>query len=269
MLFVCPKCKQKLNIVGSSAVCPSGHSYDRSRKGYYNLLLSQGGYHGDNREMVLARRRFLDGGFYRPLALAVAELVSEYTECGGELLDMGCGEGYYTEFIAKVLADKQGKISVSGFDISKEAVMCACGRGSDVQYAVAGSYDMPVADASVDTAVNMFSPLAVDEINRVLKPTGVFIMAIPGEEHLFGLKSKLYSKPYKNTVQDTAIPGLQLVCDRSISYQIELNSAEEIKSLFAMTPYAYRTDSEGRERLNRLESLVTDVDFRVFVYRKI
>ena len=269
MLFVCPKCKQKLNIIGSSAVCPSGHSYDRSRKGYYNLLLSQGGYHGDNREMVLARRRFLDGGFYEPLAKTVAELVSEYTERGGQVLDMGCGEGYYTDFISRALVDKHGESSVSGFDISREAIVCACGRGSGVQYAVAGSYDMPVADAAVDTAVNMFSPLAVDEINRVLKPTGVFVMAIPGDEHLFGLKSKLYSKPYKNTVQDTAIPGLHLVCDRPISYQIELDSAEEIKALFAMTPYAYRTDSEGRERLNSLKSLATEVDFRVFVYKKI
>ena len=70
MKFVCPKCMRPL-VVGERGVatCSGGHSFDRARDGYYNLLLSNaGGTHGDNREMLEARRRFLDTGAYKPLA---------------------------------------------------------------------------------------------------------------------------------------------------------------------------------------------------------
>ena len=104
MNFICPKCKGALTVTdGGVAKCPLGHSYDRAKEGYYNLLLSSaGGVHGDNREMVQARRAFLDTGAYLPLARRVAELASEHTPDGGLLLDCGCGEGFYTHTINKI-----------------------------------------------------------------------------------------------------------------------------------------------------------------------
>jgi 23S rRNA (guanine745-N1)-methyltransferase len=90
MLFVCPICNKQLNIDGGkSAVCASGHSFDKSRKGYYNLLVGRGGAHGDNREMVLARRAFLARGFYEPLASFVAESVASLIGEGASVLDAG------------------------------------------------------------------------------------------------------------------------------------------------------------------------------------
>ena len=196
MLFVCPKCKQKLNILNGVAVCASGHSYDRSKKGYYNLLLAnKGGTHGDNKEMLIARRTFLDGGYYEPLATAVARAVCEHTSRGGAVLDIGCGEGYYTDYVERALRERDGLSRVSGFDISKDAAALVHRRNPNIECAVAGAYSMPVADGSVDTAVNMFAPLALDEILRALKPRGTFIMAIPAENHLFALKSVLYDTP--------------------------------------------------------------------------
>ncbi len=268
MLFVCPKCKEKLNIQGVSAVCKNGHTYDRNKKGFYNLFLSNtGGVHGDNKLMVESRRRFLDGGYYDRLAEKVASLVCEHTPHGGAVLDIGCGEGYYTSIIERRLAALGKTASVAGFDISKEAVAFAKRRNAAVEFAVAGAYDMPLADKSVDTAVNMFSPLAPAEIFRVLKPSGIFIMAIPAEEHLFGLKELLYDTPYKNTVADTALDGFELVADNEVRYTLSLADRDDISALFGMTPYAYRTGSIGRERIEHAEQLVTDAHFRVFVYR--
>ncbi len=253
-----------------SAICKNGHSYDRNKRGFYNLFLSnKGGTHGDNKLMVDSRRRFLDSGYYSELARSVAQKVLQYTQDGVAVLDIGCGEGYYTDFIQRS-ATEQGKLlSVSGFDISKDAIALAKRRNADVEFAVAGAYDMPVANCTVDTAVNMFSPLAKDEILRVLKPYGKFIMAIPAEEHLFGLKELLYETPYKNTVSDTELSGFKLISDSEVRYTIHMNSREEISALFAMTPYAYRTGSAGRERVERAEQLSTDVHFRIFVYEKL
>ena len=93
MHFCCPNCMGKLNISDKVALCERGHSFDRARGGYYNLLVGNtGGVHGDNKEMVLARRAFLGGGYYAPLANRIAELVATHTEPGGCLLDAGAGE---------------------------------------------------------------------------------------------------------------------------------------------------------------------------------
>lgn len=273
MLFVCPKCMKKL-IASERGVasCENGHSYDRSREGYYNLLLgSVGGTHGDNKEMIEARRAFLSLGHYRPLAEAIADLAIKYMPRGGVLLDAGLGEGYYTEIIAEKLngeADLDSPLIV-GFDISKDAVKRASRRRGISELAVAGSYHMPISDSSCDILVNTFSPLAVEETRRVLRNGGKFIFAFPAEEHLFGLKEKIYDLPYKNSPRDTALAGFSLVEDRELKYEIHLSLAEDIKALFMMTPYAYRTDALGRERVLSLKELKTEVHFKILVYEKL
>lgn len=269
MKFVCPKCGKKLNIEEGRAVCENGHSYDRAKGGYYNLLLSQkGGVHGDNKDMVLARRAFLSAGYYAPLARYVATQVSEYTPTRGSVLDAGAGEGYYTDVIERTLYDRDGVSDVSAFDISKDAVREIGKKNPRISLAVAGSYHMPVADESIDTVVNTFSPLALSETRRVLKSGGHFIMAIPGENHLFGLKEAIYETPYKNVVEDTALEGFELIEDEPLTYKIGLDTPEAVRDLFMMTPYAYRTKPQDRDKILSLPSLDTEVDFRVFVYKK-
>lgn len=268
MHFSCPVCGGKLNILEERAVCSSGHSFDRSRYGYYNLLPS-GGSHGDNKDMVLARRKFLSGGFYEPLARRIAELALQNTPIRGSLLDAGAGEGYYTDIIERAFMMMYRKSDVSAFDISKDAVREICKKNPRITSVVAGSYHMPIADGEFDTVVNTFSPLALEETRRVLKSGGAFIMAIPGEMHLYELKALIYDTPYKNTVEDTALEGFELILDAPLTYDIYLGNAENVQNLFMMTPYAYRTNSIGRERVLSAESLKCTADFRIFVYRKV
>ncbi len=266
MKFVCPKCSSPLSVAeGGAAKCINNHSFDRAAAGYYNLLLSNaGGTHGDNREMVRARRDFLDTGAYKPLADKLSELVRKYVT-GGDVLDIGCGEGYYTDAVERALSERG--VQVHGFDISRDAVKYAAKRNPRLSLSVAGAYRMPTADRSFDCAVNMFSPLAPEEIRRTLKEGGIFIMAIPAENHLFGLKSAAYARPYKNTVRDTALEGFELLETERVSYTLTLDSNEAIRSLFMMTPYAYRTPREDRDRVLALSSLETDVEFLIFVYK--
>ena len=270
MNFVCPKCYGKLNIKESgTAVCDKGHSYDRSRYGYYNLLLtSTGGVHGDNREMVDARRAFLDTGAYLPLADKLSELALRHITDGGIFLDIGCGEGYYTERIMNALSSSGKSIDAIAFDISKDAVKYSARKCKSATVAVASAYKMPIADGSVDLAVNVFSPLAREETHRVLKRGGKFIMAIPDRRHLLGLKSVLYKTPYENEVDDTALEGFSLVATQRVAYKITLTDKKAIGDLFMMTPYAYRTPKAAREGLALMESLTTEIEFIVFVYEK-
>ena len=267
MIFACPKCMGKLTECGGSAVCENGHSYDKSRYGYYNLLLSErGGVHGDNKEMVAARRAFLGRGYYGALADKISHICAEFIGQGEVILDAGCGEGYYVSKIAEKCRKVGTRIIV--FDISKDAVRYAARTEAADEYAVASSYRMPIATGSVDMVVNTFSPQAKDETARVLRSGGYFIMAIPGEEHLFGLKSAIYDVPYKNEVMDTRLDGFTLVSEDEVRYSIELNTREDIASLFMMTPYAYRTRARDKEKILSLDSLKTDAHFIILVYRK-
>ena len=269
MEFSCPKCKGALTLLGNTKKCENGHSFDRAKAGYFNLLLGVGGgTHGDNVEMVLARREFLSRGHYRPLADRIAELVCEHTPTRACVLDAGCGEGYYTDIVESKIAERDGDSNVLAFDISRDAVKYALKRNKNISYAVATSYDMPLSDASVDTVYNVFSPLAMDEVSRVLKKGGKFIMVYPDSDHLYALKSVIYETPYKNEHRDTEISGFSLVHYESFRYDVTLATQEDVRALFMMTPYAYRTKREDRERVLALNSLVTEAEFCIAIYEK-
>ena len=270
MNFICPKCRLPLETAeGGSAVCKQGHSFDRARAGYYNLLLGVGGgTHGDNRDMVEARRAFLSAGHYRPLADLIARLLCQYCPAGGSVLDAGCGEGYYTDIAERALYDRDGGSRVLAFDISKDAVRATAKRNSRISLAVAGSYSMPIADGSVNAVINTFSPLALTEVVRVLAIDGIFIFAYPAEDHLFELKSAIYDTPYKNNPEDTHLSGLTHLETKRLTYKMSFDTPDAIKNLFMMTPYAYRTSEQGRRRVLELKSLDCTADFYIGIYKK-
>ena len=270
MDFCCPVCGLPLEISDNLIKrCSGGHSFDRARAGYYNLLVgASAGTHGDNREMVEARRAFLSAGHYAPLARRVAELACLHTPACGAVLDLGAGEGYYTDEIERALTERGLGASVLAFDISKDAAKHLAKRNPRISVAVASSYAVPVESEKIDLAVSIFAPLAKDEILRVLRPRAKFLMVFPDEMHLFGLKSALYKTPYKNKPEATDLEGFSLVSDEQVAYTLALDNAEDIRNLFMMTPYAYRTPPEGRERLLSRASITTEVAFRVLVYEK-
>lgn len=270
MDFICPKCHLPLVTgEGGAAVCAAGHSYDRARAGYYNLLLGAGGgTHGDNRDMVEARRAFLSGGYYRPLAEEIASLALKYCPAGGLVLDAGCGEGYYTDTVERALLCRDGISRVMAFDISKDAVRAVARKNNRISLAVGGSYSMPVADGALELVLNTFSPLALSEVTRVLKRGGVFIFVYPAEEHLFELKAAIYDTPYKNTPEDTHLSGLTHVETKRLTFKMTFDSEDAIRNLFMMTPYAYRTSEKGRARVLNLNRLDCTADFYIGIYKK-
>jgi len=267
-VFVCPVCGEALQQEEKRYVCAKNHSFDRAAAGYVNLLLPRhgGGNHGDDKLMVRARRDFLDRGYYAPLRDAVCRVLEARLPGGACVFDAGCGEGYYTAEMHETMTKKGG--IVYGADISKEALRIAHKRTPEVELAVASLYHLPMADESVDAITLIFSPLCPEEFLRVLKPGGLFVMAIPLREHLYGLKAAVYDQPYENEVKDPQIAGFELLEMQEIRDMLQLRTPEEIQNLFSMTPYYYKTSAADQEKLRKLETLATEMAFGLLVYRK-
>ena len=267
--LICPVCGGPLEYNGErSLVCNGGrHTFDISAKGHVNLSLGHSGG-GDPKEAVRSRSEFLRKDHYLPFASEVCNVLSEFIADSAEtVVDAGCGEGYYTEMIAE-----KCKLGAVGFDLSKSAIESAAGRAvrngrDDLLFAVAGIYDMPVADGCADAVVNLFAPCAEKEFLRVLKKGGVLLVAGAGEDHLYGLKKRIYKTPYKNEPRNDLPAEMKRVFHTTVRFDLLLESEEDKQALFSMTPYYYRTSKEDAEKLIGAP-LETEVEFDIDVYVK-
>ena len=268
-VFLCPHCRQPLTETEQGLVCPAGHAFDRARSGYVNLLPPRGGgHHGDDRLMVRARRDFLDGGYYAPLADALSETVLRYAQPGVRLFDAGCGEGYYTSRIREALEAADRRPRAFGADISKDALAAAGKRDRALELAVASVYDLPLPDRCCDILLSVFSPLCLPEFRRILDEGGIWVQAYPLEEHLWELKAAVYDEPYRNHPAPDAQEGFELLSRQELRYTMELPDPVTVRNLFMMTPYYYKTSRQDQEKLDRLTSLKTQAAFAVCAYRR-
>lgn len=265
--LVCPICREALSEESRRLLCQNGHSYDLAKSGYCNLLRAvKKSTHGDNREMIRARRDFLSLGYYEFLADAVKTAVASVFSDGDTLLDAGCGEGYYTERVLSSIGEKHPH--AIAVDISKDACEAAAKRIPSLSVVTASLYDLPIESASVDVLLLLFSPFAEEEISRVLKRGGYFITAFPEKRHLFGLKSLLYDTPYENKPMPLDLCGYELTDERLVERTAVIEGERAIESLFMMTPYYYRTRPADKARLSGITSLETELSFRLAVYKK-
>ena len=258
-LFCCPICGGPLDRGPSAYSCPAGHSFDLAREGYVHLLPANRMHSkmpGDDKGMAAARAAFLSKDYYAPLRDALCSIALERTGPAPRVLDTGCGEGYYTSGVYRALVRAGRSVTMAGTDISKAILRRAAKREKDVEFAVASSYHLPVADGAVDLLVNCFSPLAIEEFRRVLSPGGAFVYVVPSEKHLWELKQVLYDRPYPNQVKQTPYPGFSYREIRHVESVIHLPCQEDIHALFQMTPYYWKTPREGAERLAALDGQV-------------
>ena len=270
-LFRCPVCGAPLDREDTRYLCRKGHSFDRAAAGYVHLLPANKRHSkdpGDDKGMAAARTRFLSGDYYAPLRDALAQLALTYAPNGVSVLDAGCGEGYYSAALYQALAEAGKDPKMAGVDLSKHALRRAAKREKRAEFAVASVYDLPVANERADLLVNCFSPLALDEFLRVLKPGGLYFYVVPGPRHLWQLKEVLYEAPYPNTDQRTPYPGLTYLDIHPVEGTIHLPDQQTISDLFQMTPYFWKTPKSGTERLAQLETLDTEISFRIHVFRK-
>lgn len=270
--FLCPHCGQRLDDVAGGAQCANGHRFDRARDGYLHLLPAgrlKGRPAGDDEPMVRARRAFFDAGHYRPVMDAVADqivggLAARAEGAAIHVLDAGCGEGAY---LAAVTDRVDGSVGW-GIDVSKPAVRLAAKRYKAHRYAVASSYRLPFADATLDAVVTVFAPRHFPELFRVLRPDGIVVVASPGPEHLDGLKALLYDEPrthdVKAHVSGDGEPAPEQV--ERVRFDLHLADPSDVVNLLQMTPYWWHARPE-HQRAAAEQPLSTIVDIWVTTHR--
>ena len=265
MEFVCPLCGEILQQQEKQYVCPNRHSFDIARQGYVHLLPVQKKHSlnpGDTREQVLSRRSFLEQGYYAPIAEALYE-EAKALNIQGEILDVGCGEGWYSA----ALAEKLG-LPLTGLDISKEAVRCAAAKYKNARWLCATAAHIPVPAESAGLLMSLFAITLPEEYARVLRKDGYFFQVLAAEDHLLSLKSIIYPElkfKEKDTVPE--LPGFELVKSRAIRFTFTVEG-EQIQNLFSMTPHVFRIGKEGADRLAKTETLTDTASCVLNIYRR-
>ncbi len=260
--YICPICGEHLARIEKSFVCENNHSFDIARQGYVNLL-PVGQKHslrpGDDKEMLNARRNFLNSGFYEPIANSVTSKIQTLTakQKAPVIIDVGCGEGYYTRKIADNIVGSH----CVGADISKDATRMACSRGKDIEYCVATASHLPFESKSVDVITAMFSLVCEDEFARILRNGGYIVEVTAGTEHLIELKQVIYDEvfPQDKHPAPCGEKFKEISCE-NFSYKIGV-SGDLLKSLLEMTPHIRRINPEHRRRLDSLESLSLTISY--------
>lgn len=262
----CPVCTASMQIAedGKSCKCKGArtHSYDFARSGYLNLTRPGDG-EGDLKEAVNARKLFLNVGYYEPLSNEINAILQNLN--AKTVLDAGCGEGYYTNRMANDRAVLGVDLSRAGIDsAAKQAKQNATGAA----FAVGSIFSIPVGDAACDAVTNLFAPCCEEEFARVLKSGGYLILVGAGERHLMGLKQVLYENPYLNPGRADLPTQMVEVERRRLTYTVTVEGNETIEALFSMTPYYWRTSEFDRIKLQNIDTLQTELDFDIFIYKK-
>ena len=265
MNLLCPICGENLNFQDRRYVCPKNHSFDIARQGYVNLLTVEQKHSrcpGDTRLQVLSRREFLDGGFYAPIAETLIQTARDLG-ISGTVLDVGCGEGYYCVKLSQALG-----LSLTGVDISKEAVRFAAGKYKGHQWLCATAAHIPVEDASADLITSLFALTMPEEFHRIVKPGGYLFQVLAAQDHLLGLKSIIYDQlnfKEKDTIPE--VPGFERVTSIPIRFSFTVEGSQ-VQNLLSMTPHVFRIGKEGAQRLAQTQRLTDTASCMLNVYRR-
>ncbi len=278
MSYSCPLCHQSLFLDQRTYRCDNNHQFDLAKEGYVNLMPA---HHkrskdpGDNKEMIQARRTFLNAEYYVPMRQRVAELLQALPLSNEpKVLDIGCGEGYYTHFFDAQLQPINNDIQVHGLDISKAAIRYAAKRYSrfnekgNSQFCVASSHRLPFPDHSIDAIVRIYAPCKAEELNRVIKETGSIVTVTPGARHLYQLRDRIYDGVRLHSEDAERIEGFELISEEKVSYLMKLTSGHAY-DLLQMTPFAWKATDELRNELRTCLQFECEADFNIRIYRKV
>ena len=305
-MFVCPLCPSPLTTDAKTWRCDGSgnakgtrHPFDVARQGYVNLLPVQqkkSKAPGDSEASIAARQRFLAAGHYAPLQTLICDALKNVhvkdgskTSINGSWLDIGCGEGYYTQAIAQTLAQTAIASSLIGLDISKPAVSTFAKAAKQTQHLwyqvgttnahlpiyplVASAAHLPLQAGSVVGISSIFSPILPEVFAKVLADNGYLLIAKPDHGHLSEMRAALFDDVREHD-SDKFLPSLtpffELIDTQHISAPLSL-SAADLADLMTMTPYAYRAHGAKRAALLARTAdtpFVTEAKFVLYLLQK-
>jgi len=268
--LACPIDGERLECREKQLVCENGHVFDIARQGCVNLLPVQqkrSRQPGDSKAMVLARAQFLNSGIYEPIANKLAEIAFAQITDSKEtcLMDAGCGEGYYFDYVLNELKAKKGRndLSFIGLDISKAAIAEAAKRNKQITWVVGTNRQPPVESVSVDIVLCVFGFQSFEGFHKILKAGDKVVLVEPGPDHLKELREIIYTQVKKTNPPDLSYledMGFSILDRQSLQFKTGVIGNEQINNLLIMTPHFYRATNEGREAVGNLEKLDVTVD---------
>ena len=241
--FACPICQENLTLVESSLKCSNRHSFDLAKFGYINLAPQIKQSANYDKENFQNRQQILEAGFYQAILDAVSDLLAN-SKNAKTILDIGCGEGFYSRKLQERHPDK----TFYAFDISKDSVQIATKSEPNwaVNWFVGDLSRLPLQDASMDILLDLFSPANYGEFRRVLSKDGILIKVIPTKNHLKEIRQKvqdqLTNKDYSNQdIKNHFQNNFTILSSKTASLTKPI-TAEQLQALLSMTPLLFHID---------------------------
>ena len=241
--FACPICRENLTLVESSLKCNNRHSFDLAKFGYVNLAPQIKQSANYDKENFQNRQQILEAGFYRAILEAVSDLLAS-SKTTTTILDIGCGEGFYS----RKLQESHSEKTFYAFDISKDSVQIAAKSEPNwaVNWFVGDLARLPIKDASMDILLDIFSPANYGEFRRVLSKDGILIKVIPTENHLKEIRQKvqdqLTNKDYSNQDIKNHFQEHFTILSSQTASLTKTITAEQLQALLSMTPLLFHID---------------------------
>lgn len=272
-LLTCPICNNSLEHDGSSLKCSKAHAFDISSEGYVNL--SRKKLPGDAKEMLIARREFLEQGHYQPLSDLINDLVYTHMPLSSPppaILDAGCGEGYYIGRLQQSLLAHDYPAQCIGLDISKDAIRMAAKRYKQACFVVANIKERLVfVDAAMQVVLNIFAPRNPAEFARVLVPGALLLVIIPGSDHLQQLRSVLHLLNIEEDKEQKVIaqfaPFFDFITSSPLSYPLQFRHKEILQAVM-MTPNYWHLTQEIRDMVEKMDTIETTVSFSILIFHR-
>lgn len=242
MDFICPYCKEKMHIEDSSLRCINNHTFDVTKKGTINFIISTKIKESKiyNEELFSSRRKFIEKEYYKQVYELIASDINKLNLNNIKILDLGCGEGIHSINILKKI---KNNYKYFGFDYSKDAINLASDYNSSNRFYFDGDVNnIPIATNSIDVIIDFLSPYSESEVKRVLKKGGLFIKIAPSSNYLIELRNASGLEKYQK--QQEIIENLSKYFKNIVTenyketFKIEKN---DVENLIGMTPLKLKT----------------------------
>ena len=241
--FACPICQENLTLVETSLKCDNRHSFDLAKFGYVNLAPQIKQSANYDKENFQNRQQILETGFYQTILEGISDILA-MNPSAKTILDIGCGEGFYSRKLQESHSDK----TFYAFDISKDSVQIAAKSEPNwaVNWFVGDLARLPIKDASMDILLDIFSPANYGEFRRVLSKDGILIKVIPTENHLKEIRQKvqdqLTNKDYSNQdIKNHFQEYFTILSNQTVSLTKTITT-EHLQALLSMTPLLFHID---------------------------
>ncbi|HET4534276.1 TPA: methyltransferase domain-containing protein [Streptococcus pneumoniae] len=241
--FACPICQENLTLLETNFKCCNRHSFDLAKFGYVNLAPQIKQSANYDKKNFQNRQQILEAGFYQAILDAVSDLLAS-SKTTTTILDIGCGEGFYS----RKLQESHSEKTFYAFDISKDSVQIAAKSEPNwaVNWFVGDLARLPIKDANMDILLDIFSPANYGEFRRVLSKDGILIKVIPTENHLKEIRQRvqdqLTNKEYSNQdIKEHFQEHFTILSSQTASLTKTI-TAEQLQALLSMTPLLFHVD---------------------------